>query len=193
VVHSVFERDRHACRFCGHAAAGWQEVFHRDGDHDNWGADNLVTACPLCHAVQHLGRPNVLQEQVLIWLPEMSQAALNCVVRCIHLTLHAHGEPAHGGELPRSDDPTVYAALRAYQALQAEARTLERRIHTSNPRELGAVLLDLSPYAHSRQAELLGGIRLLHRGRDFRAGRDVYPKMLAAWAEGAAAPRAEAA
>ena len=72
----------------------WQEVFHLDGDHDNWAIDNLVTACTLCHRVQHLGRVTVGQEQVLIWLPDMSQAALNCIVRRIHLTLYAHGEPA---------------------------------------------------------------------------------------------------
>ena len=191
-IRAAIARDRHTCRFCGHVATAWQEVFHLDGDHDNWAVDNLVTACTLCHGGQHLGRPTVEQEQVLIWLPDMSQAALNCVVRHIHLTLHAHGEPAHRGEPPRSEHPDVHAALRAYHALEAEALTLERRIHTCSPRELGAALLDLSPYARTRQDQLLGGIRLLHRGRRFRDGRDIYPEILSAWA-GTAGSRAESA
>ena len=71
-IRAAFARDRHTCRFCGHVATAWQEVFHLDSDHDNWAVDNLVTACTLCHGVQHLGRPTVEQEQVLIWLPDMS-------------------------------------------------------------------------------------------------------------------------
>jgi intracellular multiplication protein IcmJ len=183
IVHGVFERDDHTCRFCGHRAVGWQEVFHLDGDHDNWSIDNLVTACTLCHGAQHLGRVTVEQEQMLIWLPDMSQAALNAVVRRIHLVLYAHGEPAHLGEPPRSEHSAVHAALRAYQVLAAEARTIERRIHTASPRELGAALLDMSPYARERIPMLLGGVRLLHRGRHFRAGRDIYPQIVSGWAE----------
>jgi intracellular multiplication protein IcmJ len=182
-VHAVFTRDDHTCRFCGHRAVGWQEVFHVDGDHDNWLVNNLVTSCTLCHGAQHLGRSTVAQEQMLIWLPDMSQAALNSVVRRIHLVLHGHGEPAHLGEPPRSENPAVHAALRAYRALAAEARTIERRIHTASPRELGAALLDMSPYARARISVLLGGIRLLHRGRQFRDGRDIYPQILSGWAE----------
>ena len=71
-IRAAFARDQHTCRFCGHVATAWQEVFHLDGDHDNWAVDNLVTACTLCHGGQHLGRPTVEQEQVLIWLPDMS-------------------------------------------------------------------------------------------------------------------------
>jgi intracellular multiplication protein IcmJ len=181
IANLVFDRDGHACRFCGHHAVGWQDVFHLDGDHDNWNAENLATACTLCHAAQHLGRATVDQELMLIWLPDVSQAALNAIVRRIHLTLHAHGEAAHMSEAPRSRDPRVYAALRVYHGLVAEAQTVERRIHTRSPCELGATLLNMSSEERERLANALGGIRLLHRGRYFRGGRDVYPEILSAW------------
>lgn len=185
IANRVFDRDAHACRFCGHCTIGWQDVFHLDGDHDNWTIDNLVTACTLCHAAQHLGRVTVGQELTLIWLPDVSQAALNCIVRRIHLTLQAHGEPAHMAEPPRSEGRRVHAAIRAYQGLAAEAATLEGRIHTSNPRDLGAALLDLAGADCERLRAAMGGIRLLHRGRYFHQGRDIYPEILSAWSGGA--------
>ena len=181
IANRVFDRDAHGCRFCGHCTIGWQDVFHLDGDHENWTVDNLVTACTLCHAAQHLGRVTVGQELTLIWLPDVSQAALNCIVRRIHLTLYAHGEPAHMTEPPRSEECRVHAAIRAYQALAAEAATLEGRIHTSNPRDLGAALLDLAGADRERLRSAMGGIRLLHRGRYVHEGRDIYPEILSAW------------
>lgn len=180
-ARQVFERDNHTCRFCGHRAVNWQAVFHLDGDHDNWTLENLVTACTLCHGGQHLGRPTVCEEMMLIWQPDISQAALNCIVRRIHLTLHAHGEPAYMGQTPRVQNADVYAALRAYHGLAAEAVTLERRIHTSDPRHLGAALLTFQPSERGQLPGALGGIRLLHRGRFYVRGRDLYPGILRAW------------
>lgn len=193
VARQVFDRDRHACRFCGHRAARWQAVFHLDGDHDDWSAGNLVTACALCHAAQHLGRPTIDDEAVLIWLPDVSQAALNHVVRRIHLILHSHGEVAYPGQTPRSHHPAVHAALRAYHALAAEAVVLADRIHTSDPRDLGAALLTLKPREQRRLPAALGGIRLLHKGRFFVGGRDVYPDILSAWSADAEIAAREAA
>jgi intracellular multiplication protein IcmJ len=190
VANAVFDRDDHSCRFCGYRAVGWQEVFHLDGDHTNSSFANLATACVLCHSAQHLGRPMVTRELMLIWLPEMSQAALNTVTRRIHELLHAHGERTYLGEAPRSEDLRVHAALRVYRALAAEAATVERRIHTCNPAELGAALLAASTQERVRHDVLLGGIRLLHRGRYFHDGRDIYPQILSAWAK--ATPPAQA-
>ena len=186
LVDQVLRRDGQRCRFCGHLAPGWQEIFHRDGDHHNWSPDNLATACTLCHGVQHLGRPMIEQEVALIWLPEMSQAALNSVVRRIHLILYAHDEPAGLGEPLRAQGPEAHAAVAAYRALSDEARTLEARIHSASARDLGAVLLGLTDMPEAKRAGWLGGIRLLHRGRHYRGGRDIYPQILAGWATEAA-------
>ena len=55
------------CRFCGFNAGSWQERFHRNGDHADDTADNLVPACPLCHLAQHPERLQIDAEATLIW------------------------------------------------------------------------------------------------------------------------------
>lgn len=181
----VFARDRHTCRFCGLCAVGRQEVFHLDGDHDDEAADNLATACPLCHDCQHLGREGIEQDHALAWLPEVSQAALNHLVRAVHVALHAHGEAAHMAERPVRDNAVLRAAYATHRALAGRIDTARRRIGTASPREFGAALLGLPPVAAARRAELVGGLRLLSRGRLHRDGADVYPDLLDAWtAEG---------
>ena len=180
LANVVFDRDDHTCRFCGHRVVGFQDVFNVDGDHENWSLDNLATACVLCHGVQHLGGGRVTDELAVIWLPDMSQAALNSVVRRIHQVLFAHGEPPDLASPPRSESPRVYAALRAYRALAGEAKAVKKRIHTSCPREIGAALLSGSAEERAILSTALGGIRFLHRGRLFRNGRDVYPEIILA-------------
>lgn len=181
VAAQVFERDRHTCRFCGLWAAGHQEIFHLDGDHARSEPGNLVTACPLCHDCQHLGRDNIEQEFAVIWLPEVSQPMLNHVARAVHVVLHAHDEPAHMAERPRTDTPRLRAAFGTYRALADRMGHARRRIGTTSPRELGAALIGLPPAASARRAELTSGLRLLPRGRLSRDGEDIYPALLDAW------------
>ena len=85
---AALARDGHTCRFCGFHAQVRQGVVHLDGNRANPALDNLATACLLCDAVQDLGRPTTVQEMLLVWLPEMSQAVLNGLVRGIHQVLH---------------------------------------------------------------------------------------------------------
>lgn len=169
------------CRFCGFNAGSCQERFHCNGDHADDSADNLVPACPLCHLAQHPERPQIDAEASLIWLPEMSQAMLNCFVRSIHLTLHAEGEPVDMRRTPRSSAPGVLEAFRAYRALRERAAPAFDRLGSNSFAELGATLLDLRPKAYARRGELLAGLRLLPLGQFYRGGKDIYPEMLTAW------------
>jgi intracellular multiplication protein IcmJ len=178
----ILNRDRHTCQFCGLTCPSFQSVYHLDGDHARSDPDNLAAACPLCHACQHLGRETINQEFTLIWLPELSQAALNHVVRAVHLIFHAHGEPAHMAERPRADTPALRSAYRTYRALADRAGSARQRIGTTSPRDLGAALLGLPRSLPPRPSDLLDGMRLHGRGRMFRDGTDIYPDVLAAWA-----------
>ena len=125
---------------------------------------------------------------MLIWLPEMTQGALNGLARGIHLVLHAHDEPASLERRPRAETDAVFAAYTAYRGLQERAGAVRARLGTTSPRQLGAALLALSPRSYADRAERLGGVRLLPRGRLFHGGEDIYPEVLAAWA--AASPTA---
>jgi hypothetical protein len=176
------------CRFCGFDAGNWQERFHCNGDHADEAEGNVVPACPLCHLAQHPERPEIDAEATLIWMPEMSQAVLNCLVRGIHLTRHRFGEPAEFRRVPRGASPRLVAAFRAGRALRERSRPALDRLGTTSFADLGAALLDLHPADYARRSELLSGLRLLPLGKLFRNGRDIYPEMLTAWSE-TAAPR----
>lgn len=172
-----------SCRFCGLDAAGWQEPFHRDGNHADLAPGNAVPACPLCHLCQHLDRPRIREEATLIWLPETSQAAVNALVRGIHLVLHAHGEPAHVERgRPLHDTPPLRAAWAAYQALLERARLADERLGTVSPLDLACALMGLSPHAREHGVQLLHGLRLLPLGRLYQEDCDIYPQVLDTWA-----------
>lgn len=169
-----------SCQFCGFRAPGWQEPFHLNGDHDDT-PGNLAVACVLCSLTLHLGRPTIDAEATLIWLPEMSQAALNAIARRIHRGLQAQGEPPHMDRRPQSDTPELRALYCAFTALRERGIAAQGRLGTTSPRALGAALLGLDAAAYERRASLLGGTRLLPRGRLYRDGEDVYPQLLEAF------------
>ena len=194
IAAQVFDRDQHACRFCGFRAVGRQEVVRLDGGLSEIAQRfargrpvlaNLLTACPLCHDCRHLGRDSMEQGYAVIWLPEASQAVLNHLVRAVHVVLHEHGEPPHMSERPMSDALPLRKAFNSYRALAGRMAQARSRIGTTSPRELGEALIGLPPAALAKGAELTSGLRLLSRGRLFRDNEDVYPDLLDAWtAEG---------
>lgn len=171
----VLARDGGTCRFCGDMNPVAPALFHLDGDHARWDMNNLATACLLCHATQHWNRPTVGQELLVVWAPWVSQADLTAMVRAIHRAFHDHGEPPCLAARPARDTPRLRAAYRAYAALSAQAEAAERMVGTASPRELGAVLLDPGL---RRRPPALDGLRLLHQGRHFRGGHDVYRTLL---------------
>ncbi len=181
VADQVFERDRHACRFCGFQAVGRQEVVRLDAGLGCLALDSLATACPLCHDCRHLGRGGTEQGYAVIWLPEASQAVLNHLVRAVHLVLHEHGEPPHMAERPMSDAPALRSAFNSYRALAGRMAQARSRIGATSPRELGEALIGLPPAALAKGDALTSALRLLSRGRLFRDGEDVYPDLLDAW------------
>lgn len=160
-----------SCRFCGFTASASTGFVAQDS----------VTACALCQASWRLSYDTAAQEMALIWLPCVSQSALNCLVRAIHLTFYRSGEAAHMASKPSHDTHELRAAYRAYAALAEQTAPLQSRIGLASPQELAAALMGLAPEDYERRVALLGGIRILHRGRRFEDGRDVYPEILESW------------
>ena len=178
-----------ACQFCSLDTAGWQERFHLDGDHANDAPANVVQSCPLCHLCQHMDHPLIEAEASLIWLPEMSQAAVIALVRDVHLILRANSEPAHIERgRPQGDTEGLRAAWPAYMALLERAQLAEDHVGTTSPRDFACALMGMPPSSRDRSAQLLWGVRLLPRGRLHRDGRDVYPHILDAWLAAAGGP-----
>lgn len=173
--------DRPRCRFCGVETTGGQEVFHRNGDHEDERPDNLVPACTLCHLTQHLDGAERSKAARLIWMPEMSQAAVITLSRGIHALLLEAGERPSAPEPPRRRLPVLAAAWRALSALRAREAAARDLLGTSSPSTLAAALLALSPTSYRERAELLDGIRLLPTGQLIRDGKDIYPDLLRQW------------
>ena len=161
-----------SCPFCGVRLAEGQGPFLcPDGSAD--------AACAPCHLVRHLERDTIAEEAVLIWLPEMTQAALNA------LTHGAHKRLARLGALQWASSPFGLAreqipsgALEAIRALEARSLEAEARLGGSSPRLLGDALMRMKPKAYEDRARLLGGLRLLSRGRFFVDDEDIYPRLI---------------
>lgn len=167
------------CYFCDYAfgaAAVNCEVFHLDGDHANDAIDNLVPSCVLCHQVAHLDlvtrRYGAEDPGKMIFLPELSQPQLNCLVAAIAYAAAQQGVISEEGVTPielgqRNGGAlaphTVYARLHA-RAAQVEATGLGgglTREGLSSPRVMARVLVALKDTEYERRGALLAGVRYL--------------------------------
>lgn len=155
----------------------------------------MVLACPLCALTQHLDRPEIDREAEVIWLPTMTQAVVNVLVRQIHLGLRTEG---HNPKLALGlrGEPPSFAVRRlrtAYLTLHERAEAAALRLGTSSPRQLGAALMEFSRADYERRDVLLAGARLLPLGALYRHDRDIYPEILDSWASLSASPVKETA
>jgi hypothetical protein len=130
--------------------------------------------------VRHLERETIAEEAVLIWLPEMTQAALNALAYATHKRLLREGalhRTVNAFAVIREHGPD--SALEAIRALEARSAEAEARLGTASPRVLGAALMRMKPKAYEARARLLGGLRLWPRRRFFVDGEDIYPQLIA--------------
>ena len=162
-----------SCPFCGHRAVEGRETIPcADGTRD--------ACCAPCHLVRHLERETIAEEAALVWMPELTQAAVIAFAHAAHARLFEAGA-LHWAANPfaarRHDDfGGALDCVRAFEARSAEA---EARLGTASPRVLAAALLSAKPAVYQDRARLLGGLRLWPRGRFFVDGEDVYPELVA--------------
>jgi intracellular multiplication protein IcmJ len=157
------------CAFCGVTSGPWKVMC------------GARPTCPLCCLPLQLARPRIDQEAALIWFPQMSQQAINAVVRQTHIVARARGETRHTGMGFRNASNELRAAYSAQAVLLDCAAAAASRVGTASPHELGLALQHLSRGAYANRAGLLGGLRLLPLGRFFVDGCDVYPQIVDAW------------
>ena len=167
-----------ACRYCGFrplpSAGAWLAHPALDAD----AVTGTPARCIHCHLCANLARDTIEREARLVWLPEVTQAALNATVRRLHLVCRRHGaEPTMDG-VPRVDGPEMRRAWGVYSAFLRRTAPVERQLGTASARDLGAALASTSCGGTTPVGLLLGGLRLLPVGRYFRDGADVYPDLL---------------
>ena len=142
-----------------------------------------AAACVLCYLCRHLERPRIDEEAALVWLPEMSQPAINVTMREIHMQLRALGEDLHEAGRRHLDTPERLRPYYARIALGARAAAAGNRLGTDKPSELAGAFFRLSPGAYANRAKLLDGVRLLPLGCFYAGNKDVYPEIVDSWRE----------
>lgn len=133
-------------------------------------------ACAVCTPVLHLDRPRIDEEARLAWMPEMTQAAMSCLIREIHCQLWVANESSSVGA--GSNQAAVHFAR---QALDARAELAILHLGTDRPSELAQALGLLRPDIYAQRHRVLAGLRVLPAGRFFVGTEDVYPAILASW------------
>lgn len=187
VREKALERDKRTCVFCGFRALAWQEVHHKNDDHADNRLENLLTICIYCHMCQHIGRAGRFGEAVLIWAPEIGQAQLHHVVRAIQVT-RREVEEARNSRMPRPDTQRMVrqmsdAAEALFARLRGRQAQAEEIFGTSDPLELGNVMLQMPDELYAKRAEFLQGLRLLPLGVRMQEGEDIMPKIVDSWCD----------
>ncbi len=145
----IFERDNDTCRFCGFQAKKYQKIHHKNGYEDDFSDENCLTACVFCHQCFDLNAVSKMSSGVLIWLPEIGQAALNHIMRALYVARYAQG--------PLSDASKVILKTLMNRRLEAK-----KRLGSENPADLAVVLEDyISDRQYPRVKNKLKGIRLM--------------------------------
>lgn len=147
--------DSDCCAYCGGAAGKWA----------------AVGACVLCQPVLQLDRPQIDDEAALAWIPEITQAALNRIMRELHCRLHVSSGGSNADRGPHYVSRTIKGRVGA----AAEA------LGTDRPSELAQALAIVSPAAYADRHRRLASVRIVSTGRFFDDGQDVYPQVLDEW------------
>lgn len=183
----ALQRDNYTCIGCGFRSIKWQEVHHVDDDHHNNDVSNLATVCSFCHNCQHIGFAGMNKEAVLIWMPELSQADINHIVRT---ALVADRWFANMKEDVSSEIAKLRHARRLAEAgsnvrnsLLERQGDVEARLGTSDPAELASALMELPDHVYDQRDKFLSGVRLLPLGHRVVGGNDRMKEMTQHWLE----------
>ncbi|MBI3418644.1 MAG: type IV secretion protein DotN [Proteobacteria bacterium] len=177
LVQQTLERDKHTCRYCGFTSKQYQKAIPKDWAASDLAAGELVTACVFCDQCLALETVGPMASGVLIWLPEISQAALHHLIRAVYAAR------AHGDKLP---EKIRSCAGRAFDVLLHARGEAKRRIGTDEPSVLASVMLEnVAEAAYLKRGEKLQGLRLLPLDRRIVANGggelDQFPRIISYW------------
>jgi intracellular multiplication protein IcmJ len=169
----LFERDDFTCRCCGFKSAKYQDIHHINGVRSDLRPENLATICIFCQQCFHLDRVSVMRSGVLVWLPEIPQAALHHIVRAIYVARISQG-------------PVADAARRSLEVLLSRREDARARLGTDDPYILATVLRDyITDKSYEMREAKLDGIRLFPLDRRIIKEADLefnqFPQILAYW------------
>ena len=171
----IMTRDNYTCAYCNFRSERFQEIrpLNPNGMARSSKPEDWVTACHMCDQCLSLERTGMMGEGILIWLPELSQADLNHLVRALYIA--------------RSDDaPAADAARKSLDILKNRREEAKRRIGTDDVMILATAFSDqLSETEYMERNDKLDGLRLFSLDRRMQRTAngevDRFPDMLAYW------------
>ena len=170
---AVSEDNLIGCRFCGLSA----------GRHGMRIGGQI--ACVLCGLVQSLHRPTIDQEVRLIWLPKLSQAALNVLARQIHTELRGLEESVFCDDTPRSREGLRSVLYNAQRVFLDQCKPALERLGSIRAGDLADALTTLAErnvkIDYSPDKSPLGGLRAFPTGRFYVGGVNVYEQIVDSW------------
>lgn len=144
-VEKALKRDDYCCRFCGFKS----KQFQRTVSWPEAGDPPLAIVCTFCEQVLNLERAGITGAGLLIWLPEITQADLNHLVRAIYVARANKG-------------PMTTLATRALDALTVRRAEAKKRLGSDDPLLLATIMREsLEAHEIKEAATKLEGIRLL--------------------------------
>lgn len=184
----ILKRDHNTCGYCGvqtqgddKSPGGGLEVHHIDGNHHDNRGQNLISICPLCHAVLHFGHAARAYKSLRIgYLPWISQE--NLTILTWTLAIAAHRRKAVGSQLELNDDERaavevstkadeLFWAIKTSAILPAEKFTTAdidgseiTRLLTEDPASLATALAGIAieqPSLYQQRAKIVGSLRVI--------------------------------
>jgi intracellular multiplication protein IcmJ len=169
----IFERDNHACQYCGFESQKFQLIHIKESSKPKTDDDNLTTSCIFCHQCFQLEKISDMKSGVLIWMPELSQAQVHHLARSIYVARITQG-------------PMAEIARNILEMVMKRREEVIERIKTDDPKILSLVLKDYITKQHyDRRLEKLDGIRVFPLDRRaIKEGElefNQFPQILAYW------------
>lgn len=168
VREKVLQRDAWTCQGCGmrtrasrNQLSGGFHVHHINDDHGDNDLDNLVTLCPFCHDVFHIGNAGARKAATAVWLPGITQAQINIVCHVLFILMH-HGQEDDDKESTEAAE----RACKAYESLYAPEyiEALHEHLGISELSLIGETLAYLGhhhPETYEKRKHFLYGLRLI--------------------------------
>lgn len=185
----VLRRDAYTCKYCGfvssgdsqantgsYAASGYLEVHHQDDNHKNNQISNLVTVCPFCHQVFHVGFAGKRAAAQLTWFPWLPQATVNLMSNLAAVAIAREGAWAQAGH--------------SWFQWMGQLQTQSARVYGDAILDVGNLGMALMSCASqgspgwTNRAQATAALRLIPR-------RDVYTQAIQWWSQQAWRPEAQ--
>jgi intracellular multiplication protein IcmJ len=178
LIQQTFEKDSYTCGYCGFQSKQFQKAIPHDWAVNDPRDSAMVTACIFCEQCFALETVGPMASGTLVWLPEISQASLNHIMRAIY---------ASRAQMDVAPESIKNCADRAFEILFNRRGEAKRRIGTDDPMVLGAALLEnVDEAVYEKRGEKLDGVRLMpldkrmipsNNGQD----NDQFPRIIEYW------------